>query len=144
MGVRGLTSYVEKIQSLWTQKELQNEKLVIDGSALCNCLYRDYGFDRRCGGQYEEFYDKVVSFFKALKSKDVEALVILDGAYDQSDAKLETRKKRSEKRIQTFDMLSKCSEPPLNNDGFQLPLLSKHVFVQALEDLAIKFAVSDK
>ena len=41
MGVRGLTNYVNSIETLWTQTKLENTKLIIDGSGLCNNLYRD-------------------------------------------------------------------------------------------------------
>lgn len=142
MGVRGLTSFVKSIESLWTTVEVKNTKLVIDGSALCNSLYSDNGFDRQCGGQYQEFYDIIVSFFEVLDSSGVESFVVLDGAHDSSDKKLDTFKKRAKERIQTADMLAK--NPKLANpDVFVCPLLLNLVFVKALRDLGIKFAFSD-
>lgn len=141
MGVRGLTSYINSIGSLWTQIELRNTKLVIDGPGLCNYLYMDTGFDRQCGGQYEEFYHIVLSFFDALDSRAVKSFVVLDGAHDRSDKKLDTFKKRSEQRIQTGDAL--CNGRSPDGDVFVLPLLANLVFVQALRDRGIKFAVSD-
>lgn len=142
MGVRGLTSFVKSIESLWTTVEVKNAELVIDGSALCNSLYSDNGFDRQCGGQYQEFYDIIVSFFKVLDSSSVESFVVLDGAHDSSDKKLDTFKKRAKERIQTADMLAK--NPKLANpDVFVCPLLLNLVFVKALRDLGIKFAFSD-
>ena len=143
MGVRGLTSYINSIGGLWTQIELQNSKLVIDGPSLYSALYMDNGLDRRCGGQYEDFYNIVLSFFDALHSRGVEAFVILDGAHDSSDKKLDTFKKRAVDRIQTADALYKNSEPA-NSGVFLLPLLTNLVFVQALKDCGIKFAVADK
>ena len=99
MGVRGLTSYLkESAPFLGRQIELRDTKLIIDGDNLCNYLYKENGFDCRCGGQYEEFYMKVLLFFDALKSKGVESFVVLDGAYDKSDKKLETQKKRAQER----------------------------------------------
>lgn len=142
MGVRGLTTYITSIGSLWTQTELRNTKLVIDGPGLCNCLYVDNGFDRQCGGQYEEFYNVVLSFFAALDSWDVDSFVVLDGAHDQSDKKLDTFKKRSAQRIQTGDALCRNGKPT-DGDTFVLPLLSNLVFVQALRDRGVKFAVPD-
>lgn len=137
MGVRGLTSYINSIESLWSQTELRNTKLVIDGPGLCNCLYVDSGFDRQCGGQY----NVVLSFFAALDSRGVDSFVVLDGAYDRSDKKLDTFKKRSAQRIQTGDALSKGGST--DGDVFVLPLLSNLVFVQALRDRGVKFAVPD-
>ena len=141
MGVRGLTSYINSIGSLWTQTELRNTKLVIDGPGLCNCLYVDNGFDRQCGGQYEEFYNVVLSFFDALNSLGVDCLVVLDGAHDRSDKKLDTFKKRSTQRIQAGDAL--CNGRSPDGDVFVLPLLCNLLFVQALRDGGVKFAVSD-
>ena len=141
MGVRGLTSYINSIGSLWKQIELRNTKLVIDGPGLCNWLYVDSGFDRQCGGQYEEFYHLVLSFFDALYSRDVESFVVLDGAHDPSDKKLDTFKKRSAQRIQTGDAL--CNGRSTDDDVFVQPLLCNLVFVQALRDRSVKFAVSD-
>ena len=73
---------------------LRNTKLVIDGPGLCNCLYVESGFDRQCGGQYEEFYNVVLLFFAALDSRGVDSIVVLDGAHDRSDKKLDTFKKK--------------------------------------------------
>ncbi|KAL9956447.1 hypothetical protein ACROYT_G037924 [Oculina patagonica] len=142
MGVRGLTSYINSIGTLWTQIELRRTKLIIDGSGLCNYLYKINGYDCRCGGQYDEFYNAVLSFFEALDSKGVESFVVLDGAQDPSGKKLETHKKRATERIQTSHVLAE-NLTSADGDNFLLPLLSKLVFIQALKDCGIKFAVCD-
>ena len=147
MGVRGLTSYVNSIETLWTrQTKLENTKLIIDGSGLCNYLYKNV-FDCRCGGQYEEFYNAVLSFFSVLESNAVESFVVLDGAQHASGKKLETHKKRANQRIETSCALAD-NQVPENGEDFLLPLLSKLVFLQALRDLtsdhSVKFAVCDR
>ncbi|XP_078347193.1 single-strand DNA endonuclease ASTE1-like [Oculina patagonica] len=139
MGVRGLINYINDIETLWTQIELRRTKLIIDGSSLCNYLYESSDFDSRYGGQYYEFYNVVLSFFDALDSKGVESFVILDGAQDSSGKKLDTDKKRAKEMIETSDKLAYHS---LSTD-FLPPLLSKLVFIQALRDRGIKFAVCD-
>ncbi|XP_022803979.1 protein asteroid homolog 1-like [Stylophora pistillata] len=142
MGVRGLFSFVEPIEQLWETIELRRDtKLVIDGSALSNSLYTDNCLDRRCGGQYKEFYDIIVDFFNALESVGVESFVVLDGAYT-SDNKLDTYRKRSKERIKTANMLAK-NPKEANKDVFVYPLLLNFVFARALNDLGVKFAVSD-
>ena len=119
MGVRGLTSYIESIGNLGKQIELLDTKLIIDGDNLCNHLYRENGFDYQCGGQYEEFYSKIVLFFDALDSKGVESFVVLDGAYDKSDKRLETKKKRAQDRIETSERLFKNERSPdANSNNF--------------------------
>ena len=142
MGVRGLFSFLDPIEEIWTTIELREKQLVIDGSALCNSLYEDNGLDRRCGGQYNEFYDIIVSFFQSLRSVGVESFVVLDGA-NINDNKLDTYKKRSEERIQTADMLAK-NPAAASKDVFVYPLLLNFVFTRALRDLEVKFAVSDR
>ena len=144
MGVRGLTSYLEESAPfLGRLIELRDTKLIIDGDNLCNYLYKENGFDCRCGGQYEEFYKKVLLFFEALKSKGVESFVVLDGAYDRSDKKLETRKERTQERIEKADRLFRNETSANGDEYFLLPLLAKFVFVEVLRDHLIKFAVSD-
>ena len=142
MGVRGHFSFLNPIEEIWTTIELREKQLVIDGSALCNSLYEDNGLDRRCGGQYNEFYDIIVTFFQSLRSVGVESFVVLDGA-NINDNKLDTYKKRSEERIQTADMLAK-NPAAANKDVFVYPLLMNFVFTRALRDLEVKFAVSDR
>ena len=140
MGIPGLTGYINSIGALWTSIELQNTKLVIDGSCLSHYLYVNNGFDCRCGGQYDEFYRVVLSFFDALISNGVESYVIFDGAHDPSDKKMETLKARAVERIKTSNALSKSADERL----FLHPLLSKLVFLQALRTRGVKFAVCDR
>ena len=128
MGVRGLTSYINSIGTLWTQINLKNTKLIIDGSCLCHYLYYSNGLDCRCGGQYQEYYDV---------SNGVEAYVVFDGAHDPSDKKLETRIARTNERVRKSNALS------MSADDFLLPLLAMHVFVDALRNRGVKFVFSD-
>ena len=140
MGIPGLTGYINSIGTLWTSIDLQNTKLVIDGSCLSHYLYINNGFDCRCGGQYDECYRVVLSFFDALISNGVESYVIFDGAHDPSDKKLETLKARALDRIKTSKALSNSADDRL----FLRPLLSKLVFLQALRNRGVKFAVCDR
>ena len=143
MGVRGLTSYANSIETLWKrQTELKNTKLVIDGSGLCNYLYKNV-FDCRCGGQYEEFCDAVLSFFKALDCNGVESFVVLDGAQHASGKKLEKHKKNAKDLIKKSCALAE-NRAPEDGEDFVLPLLSKRVFLQVVMDRGVKFAVCDR
>ena len=139
MGIYGLNSYVT-ISKLWEDKELQDTKLVIDGSRLCYYLYESHGFDFRCGGQYGEFYHAVGSFFTALSSKQVKCFVIFDGADDPSDKKLKTLQKRAIQNIERANALAKSAD----DRELLLPLLTTDVFRQALTDGDIQFAVCDR
>ena len=147
MGIPGLSTFVNSNENLWTTIDLHDTKLVIDGSRLCYYLYEEENkFDCRCGGQYDEFYLAVVSFFDALNSKCVECFVVFDGANDSSDKKLETLRKRAENKInKAIDVLSESAgnTPQGRWTPFLLPLLAKFVFLEALRDRGIKFAICD-
>ena len=99
MGIPRLTSFVHSTENLWTAIDLHDTKLVIDAMALYFFLYSKSGLDCRCGGQYDEFYEAVVAFFVALKSRHVDCFVVFDGTIDPSGKKLETIKSRVEESI---------------------------------------------
>ena len=138
MGIRGLESFVKSIKNLWTKVELRDTKLVIDGSCLCFYLYN--GLNCRSGGQYDEFYQAVNSFFDALSSSRVECFVVFDGTIDPSGKKLDTIKMRMVKNGKTAVDLSKSAHSRL----FILPLFAMLVFQQALRDRGVKFANCDR
>ena len=139
MGIRGLTSYVDSISSLWREIELQNTEVIVDGNALYHHLYTSSKLDYQSGGQYEGFHDITVSFFNSLKSNSVEAFVLLDGALDPSERKLATNVKRAKKRILDADRLTSA---PNDLDGVR-PLLARRTFVQTMTEFGVKFAVCD-
>ena len=139
MGIRGLTSYVDSISSLWREIELQNTEVIVDGNALYHHLYTSSKLDYQSGGQYEGFHDITVSFFNSLKSNNVEAFVLLDGALDPSERKLATDVKRAKKRILDADRLTSA---PNDLDGVR-PLLARQTFVQTMTEFGVKFAVCD-
>ena len=141
MGIPGLTSFVHSTENLWTTIDLRDTKLVIDGLALNCCLYENSGLDCRCGGQYDEFYQAVVAFFSALKSRRVDCFVVFDGTIDPSGKKLETIKKRAEQGLETVHELSTSGDI---DDLISFPLLYTHVFKQALRDKSIPFAICDR
>ena len=140
MGVRGLTNFLDtSAPHLGRQIELQ-DRLVIDGNNLYYYLYEKVGqFECRRGGEYKEFYDKVVSFFDALKDKGVESFVVIDGAFDATSKKLETKKTRAREGIKLSKEIWDGKEGSLP----RAPLMTKSVFIQALRDRHINFAVSD-
>ena len=139
MGIPRLTSFVNSTENLWTTIDLHDTKLVIDGMALYFYLYGKSGLYCRCGGQYDEFYQAVIAFFLALKSKHVDCFVVFDGTIDPSGKKLKTIKSRVEQSIAAANELSRYDV-----DLFVIPLLSAQVFKQALRDNSIPFVVCDR
>jgi len=141
MGIPRLTSFVHSTENLWTTIDLHDTELVIDGMALYFYLYRNSGLDCRCGGQYDEFYQAVVAFFLALKSKHVDCFVVFDGTIDPSGKKLKTIKSRVEESIKVANELSTYE---YDVGLFVIPLLSAQVFKQTLRDNSIPFVVCDR
>ena len=140
MGIRGLTSYLEREPDLWTTVYLKNTKVVIDGNGLFYWLYISSELDCRRGGQYNAFHDRVRSFFERLDSNGVQAFVVLDGASDPSDRKLATSIKRAKESINSAYNLASNSLDAKHNVR---PKLLRRAFIQALDDLEVKFSVCD-
>ena len=74
MGVFGLAAFLVRVKSLWEEIELKNTRVVVDGNALLYHLYfqDSVNLDARRGGQYKQFHDKIVVFFRRLLENGVE------------------------------------------------------------------------
>ena len=118
--------------------ELRDTKVVVDGKALLYHLYcqDSVRLDARRGGQYKQFHDKIVEFFRRLLENGVEPYVLLDGAFDPRSNKLRT----SEERMRTKIRRLAKSDP-----GVQiLPPLARRTFIQTIKKLSgVQFAVCD-
>ena len=137
MGIPKLTAYMKNNGhfSLVTLRQVAS-KLVIDGYALCYALH--------CGikcGDYYEFYDRIVEFFKQLKSIGVEAYVVVDGI-DYENRKEEEVRNRLNDRLKLLMRMESQRDQLVGSESF-LPSLAKVVFVDALRENGIKFFVAD-
>ena len=136
MGVYGLETYVEAEGSSGSEDiELEYTRVVLDGNPLLYYLYQDCNLDVKSGGQYKQFHDKIVEFFRRLEEKRVQSFVLLDGASDPSGNKLRTSEERLKlkiKRVLDFDYKS------------QMPLLARQTFIQTIENISgVQYAVCD-
>ncbi|XP_076303734.1 protein asteroid-like [Lasioglossum baleicum] len=133
MGIRGLTTYINKYSSHCLQDyELQNTYLVIDGNNICYQIY--YKYDNTtslCGGDYNVYEEAVISFFDNLLACKVIPLVLLDGTYELSkmDTILRRCRERQDKILSVYQGKEKI--PPLH-------LLN--IFKQALRKKNIRHA----
>ena len=138
MGVFGLAAFLVRVKSLWEEIELKNTKVIVDGNALLYHLYfqDSVKLDGRRGGQYKQFHDKIVEFFRRLLENGVEPYVLLDGAFDLRSNKLRTSEERMQAKIRG---LAK-SDP-----GVQiLPPLARRTFIQTIKNISgVQFAVCD-
>lgn len=130
MGVRKLTTYAKYIDTLWTEIQLKDTLIVVDGLALVWFLYEN-SIDCRCGGEYDEFAKTIRGFFRSLTSEGVTPYVLIDGPNLCPSS-------RTENEILSSNKLSvdDC-------DTFLLPLMAKLVFVQELRNVGIRFVICD-
>ena len=136
MGVYGLETFVKAEGSTWSEEiELEDPKVVLDGNTLLYSLYQDCNLDVESGGQYKQFHDKIVDFFKRLEENQVEPYILLDGASDPSGNKLRTSEERLKLKIRRV----------LESDyKSQVPLLARQTFIQTIEDIPeVQYAVCD-
>lgn len=127
MGVRGLTSYIAKNAEKYLEPyELHDCDLVIDGDSLASNLY---SWHSQCnsafGGDYDQYYRCVVTFFAMLKQCNVTPYVLLDGGYEKK--KLETVRHRLRSKIGAVKHINPFRCIPL------FPLMLREVFVEAVK-----------
>ncbi|XP_044012903.1 protein asteroid-like [Aphidius gifuensis] len=135
MGIRGLTTYIEKnSDDFYETFLLQNTKLVIDGWNLSNRIYRNLS-NCNCafGGDYYQFAKSIEIFFEELIKCNVTPIVILDGGYEK---KKESKILSKAKKI--LDDSSNWIPASQDNDKFS-PILASDVFKNVMKKMNIKF-----
>ena len=129
MGVRGLFSFFENNHdNFFMERNLESSYLVIDGNNLRYHLYNTCP-KKNCyfGGDYDKYYDHVLSFFQQLIACNIKPIVIIDGSFE--DAKRKTLWQRSRDQIKAG---IHCAP---YNSLIVLPLMAKEVFLRAARDL---------
>ena len=153
MGIPLLTSFLREHFTGWKEEVIKG-CLVIDGDALCNHLYDD--FDWLHGGEYVEYREHVIKFFRALQSSDIEPIVVFDGI-DFTGRKCDTIANRyfdrAEEMIFQYHLEAQCQQQPSNEESMEskpsphhkviLPLYTKKVLSNVLSELSIKYVVVD-
>uniref|UniRef100_A0A8C0G6D1 Asteroid homolog 1 n=1 Tax=Chelonoidis abingdonii TaxID=106734 RepID=A0A8C0G6D1_CHEAB len=133
MGIHGLMSYVGEHKQFFTDIQLRNTKIIIDGNNLFHRLYFESNLDLQHGGDYDSFTDIVHKFFETLSVCKIYPYVVLDGGCDLLDKKFATLKERAWDKIQVAYSISR------GGGGSVLPLLTREVFKQALTKLEVPF-----
>ncbi|KAM6276058.1 single-strand DNA endonuclease ASTE1 [Spheniscus humboldti] len=133
MGIQGLTGFVEERGAFFTELQVRDTKLVIDGSSLYHRLCFASAGDFRRGGDYGPFAAAVRDFFGSLRACRVAPFVVLDGGRGADDRKLPTLRGRAAERLRAAHGLSR------GDGGCLVPLLTREAFVQALGRLGVPF-----
>ena len=139
MGVPKLTSFIDRNFTRWKREKVTGH-LVIDGFSLCYYLY---SFDWSHGGQYPQFHDSIVEYFKNLSASKIEAIVVYDGI-DYKQEKVKTTLKRRKEMIQTInDRIAVLKSRQVDVVSNTLPLLAIEEFQFTLQNLLVKQVVVD-
>ena len=137
MGVRGLFSFFQNNHDdFFVPHDLHNSLLVIDGNNLRYHLYNTCPRKNCCfGGDYNKYYEHVLSFFRNLISCQIKPIVVIDGSFDE--AKRKTLWQRARDQIQAG-----ISCTPTNTVAV-LPLFAKEVFFQAIKEVNKVILIQD-
>jgi len=136
MGVHGLTSFIDAFFKDWECREVQG-RIVVDGNSLCHKLYQA---DWTHGGQYPEYQNAVLQFFRALHHADIFPIVVFDGV----DYKQEKTKEIIRRRREWIKLIhSVLGGPKCGHKGLILPALAVMVFQQTLCELKVPIHVVD-
>ena len=161
MGVPKLTSFMRQCFTSWKEEEIKGH-LVIDGCSLCYQLYDD--LDWMHGGQYPEYRERIIEYFKALQSSEIIPIVVFDGI-DYTGEKSDTIAERclsSVKEIfdrfyptgpdthvvrqpesETASQLFSEASGPFTSQKVVLPLFAWKLFSEVLSELSIRYIVVD-
>lgn len=125
MGVRGLTTYISRnAEKYLVPFELHDCNLVIDGDNLASQLFNKSNHST-FGGNYDEYYKLVITFFAMLKKCNITAYVLMDGGYEER--KMKTIQTRLQTRITAVKYALPLSRRPV------IPLFMREVFIDALK-----------
>lgn len=141
MGVRGLTTFINREKRFYENYRLHSTKLVIDGCGLAPTIYYDSDLNidpGNHGGEHQTYYIHCAQFFRNMLSCGVECYVIFDGGYDRNGLKFETLKKREQASIDSMKELNETGE------GVQtIATYYMLVFTRVLDDLDVDWVSSE-
>ena len=144
MGIRGLTTYVDKLPfgegKVWESYNLRDTKLVIDGCGLYYHIHRENEINVKFGGQYDQLQNKIQEFFSKLRLNNVAPYVVFDGITARNQKKFDTSWKRKTERIKKMNNLWKLRKPRYE---VVLPRLTHLAMVEVLQEMKVPYAVAD-
>lgn len=141
MGVRGLTTFINRNENLYLDRYVipQNSILVLDGESVAANIYVQNVRVRNTffGGDYEIYADAVEKFFKMLFDCKITPYVVCSGATESR--KVDTLMDRMRARINRIMQLDGRTEV----DEPIYPLFIGEVFRDTLKKLNVKMVICD-
>ncbi|XP_039762537.1 protein asteroid [Pararge aegeria] len=139
MGVRGLTTYINRHQDLFLKDYyLHDTSLVIDGHSLCAQLYVSLNTSFPAfGGDYDNIALLTKKFFKNLRKCNVTPFVIFDGCHETR--KLKTVLSRLRNKLKGTSQLDPVTQKNLKI----FPYMLRDVFREILIELKISYTICE-
>ena len=139
MGVRYLTTFVERYCGRWERGRRVRGALVVDGNCV---LHELHNAEWSNGGQYREFSNSVRRFYRRLLQSGITPIVVFDGVVESQ--KVDTLLKRKQDWV---DIIHKRITDNVTREqicrGRILPPLTSEVYRMTLHGLDIQFCVAD-
>ncbi|KAJ2945444.1 hypothetical protein O0L34_g256 [Tuta absoluta] len=114
---------------------LKNCELVIDGRSFFKDSYKKSGCQSLYGGEYDRYADYLKSTLKPFTESNITCYIIFNGAME---AGLERRKEIHENVIDNIRKID-----PDDKDAYCEPIFVKDVWKQVLDELNIKYFVTE-
>lgn len=118
---------------------LHDTEVVIDGNSLYHFIFYCNQLDFIHGGDYDQFADKIIKFFKLLHCCNIQPYIVFDGGNDANDMKFQTNRKRMKERLEMAMQLAKGYK----GNCKVMPIMAFDTFKAVLKEIKIPFAVCD-
>ncbi len=147
MGVKWFTSFIKHSSYRWEQ--CLPRGVVIDGLSFLYHHQLSESISWMEGGRYWKLREKLVEFFKCLKSNHIEPIIVMTGLdlrnVGSSGMISEGRIRRREKKNEAIAEWAIHNKVPPNNidHSTPLPVLSINVFLMAMEELDVTVLFAD-
>lgn len=138
MGIRGLTTFINKQWWVFDRHELHDTKVVIDGNNLYHFLYEKSKNASFFGGDYEDYIFHTETFFKQFELCKITPIIIFDGASGEN--KMDCLKRSYASSVAMFccetnEIYSMCIDKKIS----AYCVLLGEVFEEIMTEMNIKF-----
>ncbi|GBP58877.1 Protein asteroid homolog 1 [Eumeta japonica] len=131
MRIKGLAPYIINSNDVLEEYTLEKCDVVIDAQNFFYSMYKDSGYERFTGGEYDKYADYIKEKLKCFQKNTVTPYFIFKGGHSTN----------LERRIAKYDEQVRNAMIVINE--VRDPLLSRDVAYQVLDELGLKYAISE-
>ncbi|CAI2733405.1 unnamed protein product [Schistosoma spindalis] len=146
MGIRGLSTYIERCFGNLCYYELHNEPLVIDAENFAAVCYRQAALRCEFGGEYLAFKSYVQLYLKEFSLCRVDPIFVFDGCHPKEGTKLNTLMKRNKeyfKQLSSALLNAKSSYSTELNIDIR-PRLCENILVEILRESSVRYIACER